>query len=621
MAKDFDTMEDSNRSANPSIHDVSLPERRTLLRGGLGAAVGALLGPLGACRQVPVRPEKELGFVSVPLSSADTVVVPHGYSAQVIAPWGDPVGIAGNLPAFRPDAGNTADEQAAQMGMHHDGMHYFALDGSDRGLLVMNHEYIDDGLLHPDGTANWSAEKVRKGQAAHGVSVIEVARDGDRWHVVRPSPYARRISTLTPVAVGGPAAGHPLMRTAADPSGRQVIGTLNNCASGITPWGTYLTGEENFIIYFNGPERPDAHAARWGLTRRGVGMRWADHDERFDAVRHPNEPNRFGWIVEIDPMDPTSTPVKRTALGRAAHEGATVAVTREGRAVVYSGEDAVFEYVYKFVSRDRIAPGGAAANRALLDHGTLYVARFDADGRGRWLPLEHGLGPLTAEAGFADQGEVVVKTRQASDLLGATKMDRPEWIAVDPTRREVYCSLTNNSKRGTPGQPPADAANPRDRNTTGQVIRWQEDGDFDGTAFSWSHFVLAGSPEQGGTIAGDVFACPDGLWIDPRGMLWIQTDTSSSATGLGNNMMLVAHPDTGEVRRFLTGPKECEVTGVTSTPDLRTLFVNIQHPGESTTSARNDPARPSAHSRWPDGGRPRSATVVVRRHDGGVVGS
>ena len=621
MAKDFDTMEDSNRSANPSIHDVSHPGRRTVLRGGVGLTVGALLGPMAACRQVPVGPPSPLGFESVPVSTADTVVVPPGYTAQVVAPWGDPVGIAGRMPAFRPDAGNTADEQAAQMGMHHDGMHYFALDGSDRGLLVMNHEYIDDGLLHPDGTANWSADKVRKGQAAHGVSVIEVARDGDRWNVVRPSRYARRISTLTPVAVSGPAAGHPLMRTAADPSGQRVLGTLNNCASGITPWGTYLTGEENFILYFNGPDRPDAHAARWGLSRRGVGMRWAEHDERFDAVRHPNEPNRFGWIVEIDPMDPTSTPVKRTALGRAAHEGATVAVTRDGRAVVYSGEDAQFEYVYKFVSRDRIAPGGAAANRTLLDHGTLYAARFDADGRGRWLPLVGGEAPHPAPAGFADQGEVVVKTRQASDLLGATKMDRPEWIAVDPATGEVYCSLTNNSKRGAPGQPAVDAANPRARNVWGQVIRWKEDGDFDGATFTWSHFVLAGAPEHGGTVRGDLFAGPDGLWIDPRGVLWIQTDNSSSTGAYGNNMMLAADPATGEVRRFLTGPRQCEVTGVTSTPDLRTLFVNIQHPGESPVAARNEPAWPSLHSRWPDGGRPRSATVVVRRHDGGVVGT
>ncbi len=620
MAKDFDTMEDSNRSANPSIHDVSADGRRTVLRGGLGLVLGGWLAPL-SLTGCATAPPPRIGFAPVPLSMQDTVVVPEGYTAQVIAPWGDPVGIAGHLPAFRADAGNTADEQAVQLGMHHDGLHYFALDGAHRGLLAMNHEYIDDGLLHTDGTAAWSAEKVRKGQAAHGVSVIEVARDGDRWQVVRPSRYARRISTLTPVGVGGPAAGHPLLRTAADPSGMRILGTLNNCASGITPWGTYLTGEENFIIYFEGPEMPDAHGTRWGLKRRGAGMRWAEHDERFDAARHPNEPNRFGWIVEIDPMDPTSTPIKRTALGRAAHEGATVAVTRDGRAVVYSGEDAQFEYVYKFVSRDRIAPGGAASNRTLLDHGTLYVARFDADGRGRWLPLVHGEGPLTAASGFADQGEVVVKTRQAADLLGATKMDRPEWIAVDAARGEVYCSLTNNSRRGAADAPGTDAANPRARNTMGQVIRWKEDGDSDGITFTWNHFVLAGPTEAGGTVAGDAFVCPDGLWIDPRGVLWIQTDASSTASGLGHNMMLAADTVTGEVRRFLTGPAGCEVTGVTCTPDLRTMFVNIQHPGESPTASRNDPTDPARHSRWPDGGRPRSATVVVRRRDGGVVGT
>ena len=313
----------------------------------------------------------------------------------------------------------------------------------------MNHEYSDDGLLHPGGMADWSAEKVRKSQAAHGVSVTEIEWRGERWQAVRPSPYARRFTAATPFALGGPAAGHALMRTAADPIGRQVLGTFNNCASGMTPWGTYLSGEENFYFYFRTGPQPTAHERRWGL-RDNPGYRWQEHDPRFDTMRHPNEPNRFGWIVEIDPFDPQSRPVKRTALGRAAHEGAWVAVTRDGRAVVYSGEDARFEYIYKFVSREPIRPGGGMANAALLDHGTLYVARFDADGRGRWLPLVAGSGPL---AGFADQGEVVIKARQASDALGATKMDRPEWLAIDQATRWVYCSLTNNSSRGQPGLP------------------------------------------------------------------------------------------------------------------------------------------------------------------------
>ena len=292
-----------------------------------------------------------------------------------------------------------------------------------------------------------------------------------------------------------------------------------------------------------------------------------------------------------------------------------------------------FEYITKFVSRDRIRPGGLRENLELLDHGTLYVARFDADATGRWLPLVHGSGTLTTAGGFADQGEVLIKTRQASDALGATKMDRPEWIAVD---REgwVYCTLTNNSNRGMPGHPAADAANPRANNSMGHIIRWKDDGDFDGTGFRWNHFVLAGDPanereEARGRIRGDAFGSPDGLWVDGRGVLWIQTDASPSAllrgdyARLGNNQMLAADVRTGEIRRFLVGPPACEITGATGTPDGRTMFVNIQHPGE-TASERTDPARPHAVSNWPDfrpGGRPRSATVVIRKADGGVIGS
>ena len=638
MPKDFSMMEDSNRSSNPSIHDISAPARRTVLRGGVGLAVGGLLAPLaagvtGCATAVTAKNESLLGFKGVPVSTADRVVVPEGYVAQVIAAWGEPVGLPGEAPPFAFDASNSAAEQELQMGMHHDGMHFYALQGSHRGLLVMNHEYVDDGLLHPDGRKTWTADKVRKAQAAHGVAVIEVAREADgSWQVVRPSRWARRITARTPMRFGGPAAGHALLRTAADPAGMRPLGTFSNCGSGITPWGTYLTCEENVIGYFNGPEQPSPHERRWGLRQGGAGYRWHEFDERFDAIRHPHEPNRFGWVVEIDPHDPASTPVKRTALGRAAHEGATVAVTSDGRAVVYMGEDARFEYIYKFVSRDRIRPGGARANATLLDHGTLYVARFDADGRGRWLPLVHGQGPLTAANGFADQGEVLIKTRQASDLLGATRMDRPEWVAVDHDGW-VYCSLTNNSHRGTRGEG-VDAANPRADNTMGHIIRWQEDGDFDGTAFGWHHFVLAGDPaneraEARGNVRGDAFGCPDGLWVDGRGVLWVQTDMSSSAMGrgeharLGNNAMLAADPRTGEVRRFLVGPVGCEVAGVTGTPDGRTLFVNIQHPGEGP-SARSDPDQPRRRSNWPDDrvdGRPRSATVVVRKVDGGVIGS
>ncbi len=654
MAKDFTQMEDSNRSSNPSIHDVSDPARRLWLRGSGVAALGGLLGPVSLLQgcAAGLGGGSALGFKSVPASTADALVLPPGYSAQVLAPWGEPVGAAAGMPPFKWDASNSAAEQALQMGMHHDGLHLYPLPpgagGVQRGLLVMNHEYTDDGLLHPGGQSPRTAEKVAKSQAAHGISVIEVQQQGGSgsnsgnnsggWQMVRPSRYARRITATTPCAVGGPAAGHPMMKTSADPTGRRVLGTLNNCASGQTPWGTYLSGEENWAGYFVASDQPTAHERRWGI-RKTSWYRWQEHDPRFDTVRHPNEPNRFGWVAEVDPMDPSSTPVKRTALGRAAHEGAWVAVTQGGRAVVYSGEDARFEYIYKFVSRDRIAPAGngktaAQANTTLLDHGTLYVARFDGDGRGRWLPLVHGQGPLTAAAGFADQGEVVIKARQASDALGATKMDRPEWLAIDERSGFVYCTLTNNSRRGAAGEPGVDAANPRANNTMGHIIRWKEDGDFDGTAFSWNHLLLAGDPanarpEAQGNILGDAFGSPDTIAFDRQGRLWIGTDVSTSAIGrgdmarLGNNQLLACDTASGEVRRFMVGPVGCELTGAAWAPDGRTLFVNIQHPGE-TPSDRTDPHQPRRFSNWPDfnpSGRPRSATVAIQKDDGGVIGT
>ena len=640
-SKDFDTMEDSNRSANPSIHEVSDPARRTILRGGLGLAASALYAPLVAgCASAATREAAKpllpvMGFKSVPVGATDTLVVPEGYFASVIAAWGEPIGVPGNMPAFRWDASNSAADQAVQVGMNHDGIHFYGLSGNGnaRGLLAMNHEYSDDGLLHPDGRKTWTAEKVKKSQNSYGLTVIEVEFTAGAWQMVRPSRYARRFTLATPFALGGPCAGHAMMKTAADPEGRTVLGTLSNCASGKTPWGTYLSGEENWMGYFNGGDKLSAHERRWGLSKNGYGVRWQEHDERFDAAKHPNEPNRFGWVVEMDPLDPTSTPVKRTALGRAAHEGAWVGVTKDGRAVVYSGEDARFEYIYKFVSRDKIAPGGAKANRTLLDHGVLYVARFNADGTGNWLALVQGQGPLTSANDFANQGEVLIKSRQASDLLGATKMDRPEWLAIDPLNGWVYCTLTHNSSRGARNRPGVDAANPRARNVMGHIIRWQDDRDFDGTTFQWNHLVLAGDPaneraEAKGNIKGDIFGCPDGLAFDARGLLWIQTDVAPTEMHLGelknvgNNQMLACDVKTGQVRRFLTGPTSCEITGLTWTPDGTTMFLNIQHPGEPP-SYLSDPAEPAKYSNWPDykpGGRPRSATVVVRRKDGGVIG-
>jgi uncharacterized protein len=628
MAKDFSQMEDSNRSSNPSIHDISSPARRLFL----GAAGALSLGTiLPACAQIPasqtqVAQAAKLSFKPIPIDGSDKLVVPEGYRARALAPWGEAVGIAGNMPAFKIDGSNSAADQAVQMGMHHDGMHFYSLEGSKRGLLTMNHEYTDDGLLHVGGMSDWSLEKIRKTQAAHGVSVIEVMDDGKDWQMVRPSKFARRFTANTPFAIQGPCRGHAMMKTAADPRAETILGTLNNCASGKTPWGTYLSGEENFAFYFGNADTDDPHQRRWGLRKQSWNQ-WEAFDARFDVSKNPNEPNRFGWVVEIDPMDPTSTPIKRTAMGRAAHEGAWVAVTKDNRAVVYSGEDARNEYIYKFVSRDTIksASGNltqAQANRELLDHGTLHVAKFDADGKGQWLPMIHGQGGLTAANGFADQGEVCIKARQASDLLGATKMDRPEWLAIDPKSGWVYCTLTNNSSRGATNMPAADAANPK------------EAGDFDNTAFEWNHLLLAGDPaaaraEAKGNIKGDIFGCPDGVSFDANGTLWIQTDMHASQmykgefANLGNNQMLAYDAASGQTKRFLTAPTNSEVTGAAWTPDGKTMFINVQHPGE-TAGDRSDPQEPDKISNWPDftaGGRPRSATVVIRKVDGGVIGS
>lgn len=645
VAMSHDCFENDQESSNtlPSPAD---PFRRRLLSAAVLTATGGVLGaglPLPALASSAGRAAGSLtGFVGVPVSTADEVRVPAAYSVEVLYAWGDPVSEG---PQARADASDSAAEQGRQAGMHHDGMHFFPFvehgkASSEHGLMCINHEYADDGLLHARGMADWSAEKVAKSKAAHGVSVIEVRRNQGRWQVVRPSAYARRITADTPCRIAGPAAGHTAMKTATDSRGEIVLGTFNNCAMGHTPWGTYLTCEENFNGYFKAPKSATGDQKRYGINDKTAGFRWHEFDERFDLERHPNEAHRFGWVVEIDPMNPDKAPVKRTALGRFKHEGATVALARDGRVVVYMGDDERFEYVYKFVSRDRYLPGMSDTG-ALLDHGTLYVARFDEDGKGRWLPLRHGekfdKGTLTAEQGFADQGEVVVRCRQAADIAGATKMDRPEWIAVHPKTGEVYVTLTNNVKRGTSEVPGLNAANPRSENVFGHILRWREaQHDAAATRFEWDIFALAGDPQHAdesrrGTIKGDAYGSPDGLWFDPSGQLWIQTDVSTSVlnqgdyANLGNNQMLVADVKTGQTRRFLTGPKGCELTGITATPDGKALFVNIQHPGE-TASERSDPAAPTAISGWPAsqfantvGGRPRSATLVITRQDGKPV--
>jgi len=585
----------SNPSAQPDFEQVLL-SRRELFKGGMAAAA---LAVLPGCAAQGTRPQ--LGFTPIAPSLEDLLRVPPEYEAKVLYRWGDPVGATAGMPAFRMDASNSAADQALQAGMHHDGMHYFPIDGSRRGLLAMNHEYMDEGLLFPDGMKTWSAEKVMKAQHAVGVSVIEVMQEKNQWEVVRPSKYARRVTARTHCRIAGPAAGHPLMRTAADPGGTIARGTYAGCAHGWTPWGTYLTCEENWHIYFANSGSIPADQQRYRISAKGFNTRWHEHDERFDAGRHPNEPNRFGWIVEIDPFDPDSIPVKRTALGRIKHEGAACSVGADRRLAFYTGDDEDGEYIYKFVTDRPFDPASKQANQDLLDHGKLYAARFNPDGSGDWLELT---GP--------DLGEVRVRTRQAADAAGATPMNRAEWIVPHPVTREVFGALT-----GGKGNP------------FGHIVRWTEEGnDVSATRFKWQVFVRAG-PQGKGTIQGDRFANPDGLWIDSMGTLWVQTDMSSRSMGtadfapLGNNQALAVDPATGVFRRFLTGPRGCEITGFHTTPDNRTVFVNIQHPGE-TPGDRSDPDNPRAFSNWPDyapDGRPRAATVAIRRRDGGIIGS
>ena len=638
--------------------------RREILRGGLGLALASLFG--GAMPTLARASEQGaapvpglLGFTAVPVSRADTAVAPPGYRMQVLLPWGEP--ITGTYPPFSPD--NTGAEQAMQMGAHHDGMHFFPIAGSSReGLLVVNHEYAEPRFMHraaaglglisfdvplrEDGSRD--ADQVLKEMHAHGVSIVHIRRDDDgQWLPVRDS-LNRRITASTPMVFSGPLRGDARLQTAYTPEGTHGRGTLNNCANGFTPWGTYLTCEENWRYYFvreQGELPPSLSrygvgplsAWRWHLAAANAGDA-ADQYARFDATPradspqqdYRNEPHAFGWVVEIDPFDPASTPIKRTHLGRFCHEGVVFAPVQEGKPVVlYSGDDSMFEYVYKFVSAKPYH--AASASGALLDEGTLYAARFNSDGRGQWLALMPGANGLGPDNGFSTVADVLLNTRGAADAAGATPMDRPEWGAIDPGTGLVYFTLTKNTRR-TAEQ--AEGANPRAGNAMGQIVRWREDGnDHAATTFAWELFALAGDADSGRDLqarpltAENLFANPDGLWFDADRRLWIQTDISdedqhkSPYEAMGNNVMLAADPDTGELRRFFTGPLGAEITGCITTPDQTTMFINVQHPGASTSAEDFAAGRLASH--WPAGGKsiPRSATVVITREDGGKIGA
>ncbi|WP_144980968.1 PhoX family protein [Halomonas sp. C22] len=652
----------SNRSSNAYFGDIleRRLSRRGVLKGGLATVIAGLMAtklPLTQALAANAGAgSPTMGFNPVGISAADNVVVPEGYRVQSFIPWGTP--ITGDMPAFSLAA--SGEEQAHQVGSHHDGMHFFALNGSSTdGLLVLNHEYVEPRFLHAaasglaldrdafpqheDGSRD--ADQVIKEMNAHGVSVVRVrANEQGEWEVVQDA-LNRRITAQTPMQLSGPVAGTEHLVTQYSPEGLMTRGTLNNCAHGVTPWNTYLAAEENWAGYFANTDTDiDRRQARYGIETRDTGRyQWhradqqSDQFSRFDASSRGaspaddfrNEPHAFGWMVEIDPMNPDSVPVKRTHLGRFAHEGVIFAPAVEGQPVVaYSGDDSRFEYIYKFVSRRPF--DAATADGSLLDEGTLYVAKFNDDGSGEWLALAPGQNGLTPENGFADLADILVNTRSAADHVGATKMDRPEWGAVDPQTGDVYFTLTNNTRRAEGDEHPA---NPRANNSFGHIIRWQEEGTHAGERFAWDLFVLAGDQDDSRDLAGNalvednIFASPDGLWIDADRRVWIQTDISESEmnTGIyevfGNNQMLVANPETGEIKRFLTGPMGQEITGVVTTPDQRTMFVNVQHPGATTTEEAFAEGRFTSH--WPEGGSaiPRSATLVITREDGGIIGA
>ena len=660
-----------------------------------------------------------LGFTAVAKNKNDVVTVPTGYSVGVLTRLGDP--IVKDVAAYKNDGTDTGF--GSRIGDHGDALHYFGLStagarddtSNTRGVLVQNHENITVQYLHASGPTNVTAGPRPEAEAikeieAHGVSVVELVRGTAGWAYVQDSSFNRRITPNTPVEIRGPVRGSPLIVTPYSTNGTTGRGTINNCANGSTPWATLITCEENWAGYFRRPTAADnarrtarevTALARYGVTSTNGNYAWASVTpadaanttyRRWDAqatgtsatADYRNEPNQYGWVVEIDPYDRAAAPRKRTALGRMNHEGCWPGPFVAGRKpAFYMGDDAQNEYLYKFVSAtgwtaaDATAADRLAIGDKYLDAGTLYVAKFNADGTGQWLPLVFGQGNVTstnATYAFADQADVLTHARLAADVQGATRMDRPEWTAVNPATGEVYLTLTNNASRTAAN---ADAANPRAYvdppstargNRNGHIIRLRETGDTtEATSFNWDVYLFAAGSDLdatninlSGLTADNDLSSPDGLWFGRPSnasgqvtpLLWIQTD-DGAFTDITNNQMLAAFPgrvgDGGtrtvtntaadgttsqvvtrigaapgtNLRRFLVGPLECEITGVDTTPDGRTLFVGVQHPGENGTAA-------APTSKWPDTQgaittpaattRPRSAVVVVVKNDGGVVG-
>ncbi|MGF7163454.1 hypothetical protein FHS85_005122 [Rhodoligotrophos appendicifer] len=654
-----------NDARNETMGDIIAARfsRRALLKGALAVtAIQATVSPLAMLASNPVHAAtpSAFSFDEAMAGVDETHHVADGYDMQVLIRWGDK--LFTDSPEFDPMT-QTSDKQRRQFGYNNDYVGFIPLEGApageSRALLVVNHEYTDEHMMFPgivtiedkvpEGAAAdakpeptlvvapATKDRVDIEMAAHGGTVVEIRRrEGAPWSVQLDSPYNRRITAETPIEITGPAAGNARLQTKEDPTGRSVKGTINNCAGGVTPWGTYLMAEENFHGYFSGSlpsdHRESANYKRLGIP--GASYEWAGFYDRFDVSKEPNEPNRFGYIVEVDPLDAASTPKKRTALGRMKHEGAESVLAQDGRVVFYCGDDERFDYIYKFVTSGTFKPNDRAANMDLLDSGTLHVARFSADGTMEWLPLVYGQGPLTSANGFQSQADVVIETRRAADLLGATKMDRPEDVQANPKTGKVYAMLTNNTKRKADQ---VDAANPRAANAFGHIIEITEtDGGFASSTGRWEVLLKCGDPAiasvgasfSTATTANGWFGMPDNCAIDAEGRLWVTTDGNSpKATGRTDGLWAV---DTegearGTAKLFYRVPVGAEMCGPEPTPDLTTFFVAVQHPGDEgpdyaafgRPSYFEDPS-----TRWPDFAKnmpPRPSVVAITRKNGGKI--
>ncbi len=637
----------SNSSSEPdfaTILDRAITRRNSLkqLAGWIGVTTLGLNADRSSSKAAASFGQTGLTFEELARGFDETSRVADGYDWQVIAAWGDPI-----LPGAKPlDVHNqTGDSQSKQFGYNCDYIAFIPLPSADpnveRGLLCVNHEYTDTNLMFPglktrDDLVALPKEIIEAEMAAMGHSVIEVARqpNGD-WKIDQNGRLNRRLTALaTPIRISGPAAGHPRLRTSEDPTGRNVVGTLNNCGGGVTPWGTMLICEENFNATFSGSAdtTPEAeNHKRYGIDGPSrFSPAWAKHFPRFDIEQEPNEPNRFGWVVEFDPMNSRSRPVKRTALGRCKHEGAGIITNHDGRVVVYCGDDERFEYVYRFVTRRAFNPDKPRANRNLLDDGTLSVAKFNDAGTVSWLPLVFGTGPLTKENGFESQADVLIETRRAADLLGATPMDRPEDVEPSAVNGCVYVILSNNSKRSADQ---TEAANPRPHNTHGHVLELipkKTESGFDHAAdtFQWNVFLRGGDPksEHGDAVCHDEVSDdgwvsrPDNAAFDSRGRLWMTTDGAGESADTADGIYVCETDGQNRActKLFFQGPRGSELSGVCLTPDDRSLFVSVQHPGEEEGS---DFEKPS--TRWPNFDPqlpPRPAVVAIRHRNRQPIG-